>query len=44
MQLGDSKKTMIALLVFVSMAGIPPAFGFVAKLYLFLTLYLSNSF
>lgn len=35
---------MIFLLLIVSLAGVPPAFGFAAKFYLFLTLYQGQNF
>lgn len=44
MSLQPKKLRLIFLFILASIAGVPPAFGFAAKLYLFLCLYQINSF
>lgn len=40
----NQRLAFLLLFVIVSLAGVPPAFGFAAKFYLFLALYQAQSF
>lgn len=42
--LSESRLSLIFLFLMVSLAGVPPAFGFVAKFYLFFSLYQAQNF
>lgn len=41
---GDKSLSIMFFFLLISLAGLPPAFGSIAKIYLFITLYSSHSF